>query len=108
MQTVTDVLYEKEDNGGITLMILKQDNNLIRKAASGDIGARLQLVKDNLDLVVEIASIYADKTNRPFSHMVKNGAIAVIKAADCFCDSQEMDFDDYVKFEVSKAIERVV
>jgi DNA-directed RNA polymerase specialized sigma subunit len=81
---------------------------LICKTASGDVEAKLQLVKDNLDLVVEIAACYASEYRILFPDMVKVGTLAVIRAADNFYQSQQMSFDDYVRDEITRSIKELV
>jgi DNA-directed RNA polymerase sigma subunit (sigma70/sigma32) len=62
----------------------------------------------HLDLVVQIAAVYASQTGRPFSQMVQAGASAVIKAADRFHESQQIAFMEYLKYEIAKAMEGIV
>ena len=83
----------------------EEEMGLILRAASGDAEARLKLVKDHLNLVVEIAAIHASETGRPFSQMVQAGTLAVIKAADEFHHSQQLEFADYVRHEITRAME---
>lgn len=85
----------------------KEEIELLRRACLGDAEARLQLVKEYLNLVVELAAGCASKTGRPFSQMVKTGTTAVIKAADDFHCSQESEFSDHVILRVTKAMEEI-
>lgn len=82
----------------------EEKTELLYKAASGDVEAKLQLVKEHLDLVVEVAAGYASETGRPFSQMVRAGTSAVIKAARTFHHPQQMGFADHVRQEVIRAI----
>ena len=92
---------------GVSFMQGKEETELLRRACLGDAEARLQLVKQHLNLVVEFAAGYAAKTGRPFSQMVKAGTIAVIKAADDFHCSQEIEFSDHVMLHVTRAMEEI-
>jgi DNA-directed RNA polymerase sigma subunit (sigma70/sigma32) len=84
------------------------ETELIFRASAGDIEAKLQLVKMHLDLVVQIAAVYASQTGRPFSRMVQAGASAVIRAADGFHGSQQIGFVEYLKYEIAQAMEGIV
>ena len=81
---------------------------LVYRAASGDVEAKLELVKDHLDLVVGLAAGYAIEAGKPFSQMVQAGTLAVIKAADEFYHSQQMGFDHHVRYEIMRAMEGLV
>ncbi len=91
--------------GGVSFMPGVEEAELLRRAWSGDVEARLELVKEHLDLVVEFAAGYASETGKPFSQMVKVGALAIIRAADDFHESQQMDFGDYVRSHITRAME---
>ena len=82
----------------------EEEIQLLCKACSGGAEAKLQLVKEYLSLVVEIAAGCAAETGEPFPRIVQVGALAVIKAADEFDQSQQLAFVDYVKNEVNRAI----
>ena len=90
---------------GTSFMTAEQEIELIYRAASGDVEAKLRLVKGHLDLVVELAARYASETGKPFSRVVQVAALAVVKAADNFHLSQQMEFADYVRLEVISAME---
>ena len=91
----------------VSLMQGKEQASLLHKAALSDAEARLQLVKEHLNLVVELAAEYSAKTGNPFPQMVKAGTMAVIKAVDDFRCSQQVEFSDHVIFHVTKAMEEV-
>ena len=93
---------------GASLMLGGGEKKLISRAAAGDIEAKLQLVKDYLDLVVEFAAGYSSETGKPFSQMVQVGASAVIKAADNFHRSQQVKFADHLRLELTRAMEGIV
>ncbi len=85
----------------------KEETELLRRVCLGDAEARLQLVKAYLNLVVELAAGCASKTGIPFSQMVKVGTTAVIKAADDFQCSQEIEFSDHMILHVTRAMEEI-
>lgn len=84
------------------------ERELISRAAAGDVEAKLQLVKTHLDLVVEFAAGYSSETGKPFSQMVQVGASTVIKAADNFHRSQQDEFADHLRLELTRAMGRIV
>ena len=88
----------------VPFMLEEDDLKLLQRACSGDVGARLQLVKRHLSLVVELAACCSAETGKPFLQMVQSGALAVVKAADEFDRSQKVAFDDYVKSEITRVI----
>ncbi len=92
---------------GVPLMQVKEETELLRRACLGDAKARLQLVRDYLDLVVELAAEYAAETGRAFPQMVQAGTMAVIKAADDFHCSQEVEFSDHLALHITRAIEEI-
>lgn len=85
-----------------------EEKELIYRAASGDVEAKLELVKDHLDLVVELAARYAVETGRPFPQMVQVGTVAVVKAADVFHTVQQTEFAEHARYEIARAMERIV
>ena len=92
---------------GVVFMQVKEETELLRQACLGDAKARLQLVKDYLDLVVELAAGYSAETGMPFPEMVQVGTAAVMKAADDFHSSQEIEFSDHLAFHITRAIEEI-
>lgn len=92
---------------GVSFMPEEEETELIHRAASGDVEAKLQLVKDHLDLVVVLAAEHASETGKPFSQAVQAGASAVIKAADDFHRSQQIGFIDYLRLEAVRAMEGI-
>ena len=100
-------LNTNQKNSGVPFMQRNEEMELLRKVCLGDAEARLQLVKLYLNLVVELAAGYAAKTSTPFSQMVKAGTRAVIKAADDFQCSQEIEFSDHVIIHVTRAMEEI-
>ena len=85
----------------------EKETELVHRAASGDIEAKLQLVKEHLGLVVELAAGYASETGNQFSQVVKEATLAVIRAADDFHVSQQIRFVDHVRHEFVKAMKGV-
>lgn len=105
-ETILDSNMNQKYNG-VVFMQVKEETELLRQACLGDAKARLQLVKDYLDLVVELAAEYAAETGRAFPQMVQVGAMAVMKAADDFHCSQEIEFSDHLALHITRAIEKI-
>ncbi len=100
-------LNTNQKYSGIPFMQGEEEIELLRRVCLGDAEAKLQLVKAYLSLVVELAAGYASKTGIPFSQMVKAGTMAVIKAADDFHCSQEIEFNDHMILYVTRAMEEI-
>ena len=98
-------LHTEEKYRGVSFMLEEEEIQLLHRACSGDVEARLQLVKEHLNLVVELAAVCAAKTGKPFPLMVQVGALAIIKAADEFNESQQVAFIEHVRYEVIRAID---
>ncbi len=98
-------LNASQKYSGVSFMQGIEETELLRRACLGDAEARLQLVKEYLNLVVELAAEYTSKTGIPFSQMVKVGTTAVIKAADDFHCSQEIEFSDHMILHVTRTME---
>ena len=110
MQVSTNTLGLCADNKceGVLFMSEGEERELIHRAALGDVEAKLELVKEHLDLVVELAAGRSAETGRSFPQMVQIGTLAVIRAVDEFHRSQEMAFVHQVRFEITKAMEGVL
>ena len=101
-------LVKDQEYKGVSVMSQEEETaEMLRRACLGDIEAKLQLAKEHLDLVVELAAGYASQTGRPFLLMVRAGTMAVVKAADSFHCSQQVVFDDHVRIHVTRAMEDV-
>ena len=104
---VVDLVKDQEYRGVSFMPQEEETAEMLRRACLGDVEAKLQLVKEHLNLVVELAAGYASRTGRPFPLMVKAGTIAVVKAADDFHCSQQVAFDDHVRTHVTRAMEDI-
>ena len=109
MQVLTSMveLSVEGEYGGTSPMLSGEETELLYRVASGDIEAKLQLVKQHLNLVVELAARYASVTGKPFSQMVQTGALAVVRAADNFHRDQNIEFTEHMKYEVVRAMEGI-
>ena len=90
---------------GVQFMLRDTGTELVFKAVTGDVMARLELAKANLDLVSELAAHYAAETEIPFSQMARAGTLALVKAVNSFDESQDIEFADYARQEIVRVME---
>ena len=81
-----------------------EQEEAICRIVSGDIVAKLELVKTCMDLVVKFANWYAFEYGTPFSQLVQIGVYTVVKAAERFYGSVDTSFTDYLSQELMKAM----
>lgn len=81
-----------------------EEEEPISKLASGDIIAKLELVKNCMDLVVKLANWFSSENELPFQQVLQAGVSAVIRAAESFDSSKKMSFIDYASQEIVKAM----
>ncbi len=110
MQVLTETVgsYLRRGCRETQFVVGGMDSEIIYKAAKGDAEAKLKLVKNHLDLVVEIAAEYSAKTGRSFFQMIQTGTSAVIRAAEKFHDPYQISFVDRVREEVIKAMKEII
>jgi DNA-directed RNA polymerase sigma subunit (sigma70/sigma32) len=90
------------------IMIKDEDAEIIKRAAKGDAEAKLKLVKDYLDMVVEIASKNQTRNGGSFVKKVKAGTLAVINAAKKFHVNNNICFKDCARDEMEKAMKEII
>lgn len=110
MQVLVEAVdsYFKRDFRGTQFMLGSEDSEIIHKAAEGDAEAKLVLVKNHLDLIVQIAAEYSAKTGKSFFQMIKAGTLAVIRTAEKSYGSYHIGFADRVRDEIVKAIKEII
>lgn len=94
--------YTYKDYGKISFSP-EQEEAICRKV-SGDVIARLELVKTCMDLVIKFANWYALENGMPFSKLVQIGVLTVVKSAERYCSSEKISFADYLSQELMKAM----
>ncbi len=93
---------------GMPIMIEKEDQNkseLLSKAASGDVMAKLDLVKSHLNLIEDIVKDYTSDSGIPLSQMLQIGTMAFIKALNKSNYSRYAEFLDNVRQEIINLME---
>jgi len=93
---------------GASFMIGNGDEELIRKVAKGDAEAKLNLVKDYLDLIVEIAAEHSKRNGKSFFQLIQAGILAIIRAAEKSCNNSHICFIDCARDEISKSMKEII
>ncbi|MBN2373705.1 RNA polymerase sigma factor RpoD/SigA [bacterium] len=89
----------------IPLLTKEQEIDLAKRAAEGDDNARAGLIEANLRLVVSIAKRYIN-CGLPFSDLVQEGNIGLIKAVEKFDHHRGYRFCTYAVWWIRQAISR--
>lgn len=76
---------------------LKLYNNTLEK---------LKLIKSNMNTIISLADWYSKDTGKPFSELLKIGMCSAIKAIGDYKRSNNEEFNEYLKREVSKSMLR--
>jgi len=71
---------------------------------SGDTVVKLDLVKTCIELIIKLARWYSVENSVPFPQLVQIGILAIVKAAEDFCSSDDVGFIDYLCGEVMRAM----
>ncbi len=72
-----------------------EEEEKICRITTGDVIAKLNMVKTCMNLVVKLANWYAIENGVQFQRMVKVGIMAIIKAAETFNSPEQTNFIDY-------------
>lgn len=98
--------YFKEINE-IPLLSQKEEEELCRKIALGNIEAKQKLVESNLRLVVSIAKHYQN-CGLSFRDLIQEGSIGLMKAADKFDLSKGYRFSTFAPWWIRQTISRAL
>ena len=71
---------------------------------SGDVILKLELVKNCVEMIVKLAKWYSLENGVPLSQLIQIGVLAVVRAAENFCNSEDISFVDYLCNEVMRAM----
>ena len=99
-------LYLKEI-GHISLLNAKQEVELSKKAQSGDLKSRNEMIEANLRLVVKIARSYIDR-GLAFLDLIEEGNIGLMHALDKFDPDKGFRFSTYATWWIKQYIERAI
>ncbi len=90
-----------------TLLTFKQEQQLGKRVQAGDEQARQQMIESNLRLVISIGKRYMHR-GFPFSDIVEEGNLGLIKAVEKFNYKRGFRFSTYASWWIRQYIERAI
>ncbi len=93
--------------GKSKLLTAQEERELAKKASEGDLAAKQKLVESNLKLVITIAKRYL-KSGLPFSDLIQEGNLGLIKAVESFDYKLGYRFSTYAVAWIRQAITRAI
>ena len=99
-------LYLKEIRVS-SLLNFEEEQDLAHKIAKGDEQARARMIEANLRLVVNIGKRYINR-GLPFSDIIEEGNIGLIKAVEKFKPEKGFRFSTYASWWIKQSIERAL
>jgi RNA polymerase primary sigma factor len=99
-------LYLREI-GQVKLLTREEESTLARRIKRGDEGAREQMIKANLRLVVKIAREY-EGIGLPLLDLINEGNIGLMKAVDRFDPKKGAKFSTYSSLWIKQSIRRAL
>lgn len=90
-----------------TLLTFKDEQSLAKRIAKGDHRARQRMIESNLRLVVSIGKRYMNR-GLPFSDIIEEGNIGLIKAVEKFNYRKGFRFSTYASWWIKQSIERAI
>ena len=89
------------------LLTFEQEQELGKRIAQGDKEARAHMIEANLRLVVSIGKRYINR-GLPFSDIIEEGNLGLIRAAEKFQYQRGFRFSTYATWWIRQAIERAI
>jgi RNA polymerase primary sigma factor/RNA polymerase nonessential primary-like sigma factor len=89
------------------LLTFEQEQELGKRVQQGDFKARERMIESNLRLVVSIGKRYMNR-GLPFSDIVEEGNIGLIKAVEKFNYARGFRFSTYASWWIRQFIERAI
>jgi RNA polymerase nonessential primary-like sigma factor len=89
------------------LLTFEQEQDLGKRVQQGDMKAREQMIEANLRLVISIGKRYMNR-GLPFSDIVEEGNIGLIKAVEKFNYARGFRFSTYASWWIRQFIERAI
>jgi RNA polymerase primary sigma factor/RNA polymerase nonessential primary-like sigma factor len=90
-----------------TLLTFADEVMLAKKIAKGDEAARQRMIESNLRLVVSIGKRYMNR-GLPFSDIIEEGNIGLIKAVEKYNHKKGFRFSTYASWWIRQSIERAI
>ncbi|MEW6324975.1 MAG: sigma-70 family RNA polymerase sigma factor [Nitrospirota bacterium] len=89
------------------LLTYEQEQSLAKRIAKGDGRARRRMIESNLRLVVSIGKRYINR-GLPFSDIIEEGNLGLIKAVEKFNYKKGFKFSTYASWWIRQSIERAI
>jgi RNA polymerase sigma factor (sigma-70 family) len=89
------------------LLTYEQEQSLAKRIAKGDGRARRRMIESNLRLVVSIGKRYINR-GLPFSDVIEEGNLGLIKAVEKFNYKKGFKFSTYASWWIRQSIERAI
>ena len=89
------------------LLTFEQEQELAKKVALGDEGARARMIEANLRLVIVIGKRYINR-GLPFPDIIAEGNIGLIRAVERFKHQRGFRFSTYAWWWIKQSIERAI
>ncbi|MBP3820700.1 RNA polymerase sigma factor RpoD/SigA [bacterium] len=86
----------------------EQERDLAKKIEQGDVGARLELIKSNLKLVVTIARKNIHMSGLPFVDLIQEGNMGLMVAVDKFNYKLGFKFSTYAGWWIKQAMFKAI
>ena len=91
----------------IPLLTPKKEFELAKKVKKGDKKAREEMIRSNLRLVISIAKKYVN-LGIPFSDLIEEGNIGLMRAVDKFEPSKGFRFSTYAAWWIKQSVSRAI
>ncbi len=101
------IKYYLKDIRKTPLLTFEQEQELARKVALGDEGARERMIEANLRLVIAIGKRYVNR-GLPFPDIIAEGNLGLIRAVDKFQHKRGFRFSTYAWWWIKQSIERAI
>ncbi len=92
---------------GYKLLTKEEERNLSHKIHNNDEISKKKLIQSNLRLVISIAKKYMGK-GLPFSDLIQEGNIGLIRAAEKFSAGKDTKFSTYATWWIKQRIRRAI
>lgn len=89
------------------LLTFEQEQELAKRVSEGDLEARSKMIESNLRLVVSIGKRFINR-GLPFSDIIEEGNIGLIRAVEKFEYNRGFRFSTYATWWIRQAIERAI